>query len=115
MSNHDIEAIAKVCHQANKAVCVAFGDMSQPEWADAPEWQRTSAIKGVQFVIDNPNAPPSASHESWLAEKAATGWSYGPEKDPERKRHPCFVPYDQLPPDQRAKDHVFCAIVRAMI
>lgn len=40
---------------------------------------------------------------------------FGPVKDPERKEHPCFVPYDQLPAAQRAKDHIFNAVVRAVL
>lgn len=110
----DVHTIAAVCHQANKALCEAFGDTSQVDWADAPEWQRESAIKGVVFCQNNPDAPPSANHNSWLEEKERTGWSYGAVKDAEAKTHPCFVPYDELPPDQKAKDYIFKAIVRAL-
>jgi hypothetical protein len=106
--------IARVCHEANRAICDAFGDRSQVQWDAAPQWQRESAVKGVQFNLENPDAPPSASHESWVTEKFATGWKYGPVKDPAKKEHPCMVPYDELPPEQRVKDHVFKAIVEAM-
>ena len=58
--------IAKVCHEVNKAYCEALGDMSQPEWEAAPEWQRHSAINGVEFHLKNPHAGPCCSHESWL-------------------------------------------------
>lgn len=109
----DTESIAKVCHEANRAYCETLGDASQPRWEDAPEWQRLSAIKGVQHAVENPHAPPSASHDSWLEEKRATGWKYGPVKDPERKEHPCFVPYDELPIEQRRKDAIFVAVARA--
>ncbi len=109
-----VEQIAKVCHEANRALCEALGDLSQAAWADAPDWQRKSAINGVQFVLDYPDAPASASHESWLAEKAADGWTYGPVKDAEKKEHPCFVPYEQLPREQQAKDHLFKAVVSAL-
>jgi len=108
------ETIAIVCHQANKALCEAFGDMSHVDWRDAPQWQRDSVIKGVKFRIENPDAPPSANHDSWLEEKRRTGWSYGDVKDAAAKTHPCFVAYDQLPPEQKAKDHVFKAIVAAL-
>jgi hypothetical protein len=108
------EHIARVCHEANRAYCLALGDASQPAWYDAPEWQRTSAIKGVEFCLAHPTAPPSASHDSWLDEKRATGWRYGPTKDPERKEHPCFVPYYELPVEQRRKDALFQAVVRAI-
>ncbi len=109
-----LDRIARVCHEANRAYCAALGDNSQPAWDDAPEWQRSSARVGVQFIIDNPKAPPSASHDSWLAQKAAEGWKYGAYKDPENKLHPCYVPYEQLPVEQKAKDYIFGAIVRAM-
>lgn len=55
---------------------------------------------------------PEQSHESWFAEKVATGWKYGPVKDPEKREHPCMVSYAELPPVQRQKDHVFVGTVR---
>lgn len=110
-----IELIARTCHEANRAYCAAVGDMSQTSWDDAPDWQRASAILGVEFIRDNPDAGPSASHESWLAQKTADGWSYGATKDPDMKTHPCFVPYDDLPTEQKAKDYIFGAIARTML
>jgi hypothetical protein len=110
-----LEDIARVCHETNRAYCATLGDPSQPAWESAPVWQRESAIKGVMFTLANPTAPASASHDSWLEEKRATGWKYGPVKDPERKEHPCFVPYEELPLEQRRKDHLFQAVVRALV
>lgn len=109
-----VEHVAMVCHEANRAYCVGLGDLSQPSWADAPEWQRVSARKGVEFCRANPDAPPSANHESWLAVKQAEGWKFGPTKDPEKKEHPCFVPYEELPEEQKRKDGLFKAIVGAL-
>ena len=109
------EQIAKVCHEVNRAYCKALGDESQLPWVDAPQWQRDSAIMGVEFIRANPEAKPSASHESWLKQKEADGWKYGPVKDAEKKEHPCYVPYDELPVEQKAKDYIFGAIVRAMM
>jgi hypothetical protein len=108
------EHIAEVCHEANRSYCRALGDDSQPAWKDAPDWQKASAITGVRFIRMNPQATAEDSHRSWLAVKLADGWKYGPEKDPEAKTHPCCVPYAELPPEQRAKDHIFSGIVRAM-
>lgn len=107
--------IAKVCHEANRAYCKALGDNSQMAWEFAPDWQRDSAIAGVEFIRAHPDAPPSASHESWLALKESEGWKYGPVKDAEKKEHPCFVSYQLLPVEQKAKDYIFGAIVRAMM
>lgn len=106
--------IARVCHEVNRAYCQALGDNSQPTWEDAPEWQRSSALAGVQMHTDKPDASPAASHDCWLEEKRAAGWKYGPVKDPAKKEHPCFVPFDELPRDQQAKDFIFRAVVHAL-
>lgn len=110
----NIEEIARVCHEVNRSYCQALGDMSQPAWDDAPEWQRSSAINGVGFHLANPNAGPDNSHNEWLKEKQATGWKFGPVKDADKKEHPCFVSYDELPTDQKAKDYLFRGLVHAL-
>ena len=111
--DQNILNIARVCHEANRAWCEANQDFSQPRWDDAPEWQRESAINGVMFHRANPDAGDSASHDSWMAEKLATGWKWGIVKDAEIKTHPCIVPFDQLPREQQIKDAIFRAIVHA--
>jgi len=110
----NIDSIAQVCHEANRAYCQTIGDNSQQPWDAAPQWQRDSAKKGVEFCLANPDAPPSANHDSWLKVKLAEGWVYGPVKDPEKKEHPCMVPYVQLPVEQQRKDALFKAVVAAL-
>lgn len=106
--------IAQVAHEINKAYCSAFGDNTQPSWDEAPEWQRSSAIKGVEFHLANPDASPSASHDSWLKQKEEEGWKYGPIKNAETKEHPCYVSYNELPIDQRAKDYLFRQVIHSL-
>ncbi len=107
------EQIAEVCHEANKAYCKSEGDFSQNHWGGAPEWQRTSAIKGVEFARGGGKSPMDL-HQSWCAEKYADGWVYGEVKDPEKKTHPCLVAYGELPLAQRRKDYLFGAIVAVL-
>lgn len=109
-----IADIARVCHDVNAAFCEAMGDFTQKPWSSAPDWQRHSAISGVVAHLENPRLTPAGSHEAWLAHKRETGWRYGPVKSEERKEHPCFVPYDQLPVAQKAKDYIFRAIVHSL-
>lgn len=109
----DLEKIAKVCHEVNRAYCLTIGDDSQFLWEDAPEWQKGSAINGVKFCLEN-NCTPQESHEAWVREKEKDGWQYGPVKDAEKKLHPCMVDYRELPHEQRTKDYLFKAVVDAM-
>ena len=106
--------IARVCHEVNRAYCEALGDKSQGFWELAPKWQKDSARMGVDLHLDNPDAGPAASHNSWLKQKVAEGWVYGPVKDIVAKTHPCCVPYEMLAPDQQAKDHIFRGVVHAL-
>ena len=114
VSEKQIENIAKVCHNANKAFCEVNNDPSQKDWEQAEEWQRNSAIAGVKYRLENPTAPTSAQHDAWMADKVADGWAYGETKDAEKKTHPCIVPYDELPDFQKQKDALFVGIVDSL-
>lgn len=111
----DIERAAFIAHEVNRAYCEAIGDSPQPAWVNAPGWQRSSVIDGVLSIVKNPGITPAESHQGWLDLKLKEGWSYGPVKDPEKKEHPCFVPYDQLPTVQKIKDYLFAAAVRSSL
>jgi co-chaperonin GroES (HSP10) len=113
-SNVEDERIAMVCHEVNRAYCQSLGDNSQTSWKDAPEWQKESARLGVKLHIDNPDVGAEASHESWMEQKTKDGWVWGKEKDPDAKKHPCLVPFNELPLEQQSKDYIFRAIVHAM-
>ena len=113
MLNHT--EIAEIAHEQNRIYCVSIGDNSQTYWDGAPQWQKDSAINGVDAIAQGKIQRPSASHANWLAEKEAAGWVYGEEKDPEEKTHPCIVPFDDLPPEQRFKDHLFFTTVTNLL
>lgn len=110
----DIDNIACIVHEANRAYCRTIGDYSHENWGQAPAWQRDSAREGVIAQLENPDMSAEALHENWLQHKAKDGWSYGPVKDEKIHQHPCFVPYSDLPVEQRRKDHLFRAIVNAL-
>lgn len=112
MTVHDI---ARLAHEVNRSYCQSLGDDSQLPWDAAPEWQRASITTGVEKILSGAVTSPEQSHESWRAEKVAAGWIYGAVKDAEAKTHPCLVPYADLPPEQRLKDTIFHAIVRAVV
>ena len=109
-----INDIARIAHQVNKAYCESIGDSSQVDWEDAPDWQKSSAVDGVRLHIRHPETTAAESHESWLKFKLGQGWKYGPIKDVAKLEHPCIVPYDDLPEEQRVKDRLFKAVISSL-
>lgn len=107
-----IVACARAAYEANRAYCVVLGDDSFGPWEDAPDWQQKTCILGVEGALSGNT--PEESHEGWLDNKVAEGWVYGEIKDPEKKTHPCMLPYSQLPPAQRLKDLLYTQTVLAM-
>lgn len=43
-------------------------------------------------------------HEVWAKTRIEQGWTYGPERNDAEKKHPCLVPYDQLPEEEKVYD-----------
>ena len=111
---------AITAHEVNRMYCLGLGDLSQRTWDDTPQWQKDNAIKGVEYIISNPEATQADQHVSWLEGMLKAGWKWGPVKDSAvkdsvREEHPCCVPYDELPEPQKAKDAIFIAVVRGCI
>ena len=109
-----IQKIARICHNVNKAYCESLGDNSQPSYDDASEDIMESARAGVIKVISNPCIMPEDIHNEWVYYKMLEGWTRGNKKDSIMKTHPCILPYNELPKEQKAKDYIFIAIVRQL-
>lgn len=105
--------IAAIAYSINVAYCASMGD-EQLSWNDAPEGIKKGIEAGVEFHLNNPDTTPEQSHEEWLKDKEQNGWVYGETKDLANKTHPNILPYDQLPPEQRAKDHLFKAVINSI-
>ncbi|MFD4857339.1 RyR domain-containing protein [Streptomyces atratus] len=104
------EDIARVAHEANRAVQSVTGDpVPSPAWNEAPQWQRDSAVDGACRALDGET--PEELHASWCEFKRSGGWTYGPTKDEQARTHPCLIPYADLPREQRVKDTLFGAVV----
>lgn len=103
-----IEAAARACHEVNRAYCLAQGDTSQKSWEEAGEEFQNSARSGVKLVLSG--STPDEQHQHWMETRLAAGWKYGAVKNTETKEHPCLVPYNELPVEQRAKDVLFMVV-----
>lgn len=107
------EQIAIIAHEANRAYCKTLNDHSQSLWITAEPWQRESTLKGVESILSGDVISPEQFHGAWMEEKIRAGWVWGPAKDKKLLQHPCMIAYALLPPEQRVKDAVFFAIVKA--
>ena len=45
-------------------------------------------------------------HELWAQERIKQGWSYGERRDDKLKLHPCLVPYEELPEEEKNFDRI---------
>jgi len=43
-------------------------------------------------------------HEIWAQGRINQGWIYGKERDDAKKHHPCLVPYEELPEEEKVYD-----------
>lgn len=43
-------------------------------------------------------------HEVWAHNRMNEGWTYGTQRNDEKKTHPCLVPYEELPESEKDYD-----------
>ena len=43
-------------------------------------------------------------HEVWAETRISQGWTYGEQRNDEFKTHPCLVPYEELPEEEKEYD-----------
>ena len=108
------EQVARVCHEANRALQRVQEDPAPSRsWLFCPADIREGVAEGVRAARSG--TTPRGLWESWKQGKLALGWTYGPEKDPVKKTHPCLTEnYEDLPQGQRDKDQLFLLIVMAL-
>lgn len=72
-----------------------------------PYTPRPIDVSGIELPDELASLTESLArnvHEVWAATRIAQGWRPGPERSDERKEHPCLVPYDELPEQERTYD-----------
>jgi hypothetical protein len=64
----------------------------------------TSGVSLPLYLRELSEALAENAHDVWAAQRLRDGWRYGPWRDDRSKRHPCLVPYDQLPESEKEYD-----------
>jgi hypothetical protein len=69
-----------------------------------PEPLDTSGItldKGLAELIE---LLARNTHDNWAQIRLEEGWKYGPERNEQKREHPCLVPYEKLPESEKNYD-----------
>ena len=106
---------AMIAHASNRELRAILGEEDGGSWDEIPQEQRDSIQAGVFAIQEEPDLSPEASHEKWLARKLEEGWVHGAAQDNDAKVHPCVLPYVGIPDEQKFKDTLFGAVVRAVL
>lgn len=107
--------IAKICYEANRTLCATQSDNVQANWGNARELEKNRYMDGVIYKINNPLSTIVDWHDAWMKQQIEGGWVYGERASKVEKTDPYLKPFDKLPLVQKAKDHLFCAIVDSLL
>ena len=64
----------------------------------------TSHIQLSRDIIALGEVLAKNTHEVWAAGRIADGWTRGDVRDDVKKKHPCLVPYEELPESEKDYD-----------
>ena len=64
----------------------------------------TSKIKLPDDLLELTEKIAENVHDIWAIGRMKDGWTYGKQRDDEKKHNPCLVPYDELPDSEKEYD-----------
>ena len=77
--------------------------MSKPKnYAPAPiDTSEVSLPDEIQQLVEK---LAENAHDTWSIQRIREGWTFGPQRNDERKEHPDLVPYADLPESEKEYD-----------
>ena len=69
-----------------------------------PEPMDLSSVDIPESLIQLSERIAENVHEVWAKARMDEGWTYGEKRDDIHKKHPCLVPYDELPEEEKEYD-----------
>lgn len=64
----------------------------------------TSRVALSNDLVDLTEKLAENAHDVWARQRMAEGWTYGPQRDDARRKHPDLVPYNKLPDSEKEYD-----------
>ena len=69
-----------------------------------PKPMDTSTIELSAELLELTELLAKNTHDVWAAGRIAEGWTYGDIRNDVNKKHPCLVPYEDLPESEKEYD-----------
>ena len=69
-----------------------------------PQPMNTTHVQLSEELLDLTELLARNTHEVWARQRIAEGWRPGPARSEEKREHPCLVPYEELPENERDYD-----------
>jgi ryanodine receptor 2 len=69
-----------------------------------PDPKDTSDITLPKEIVALAEKLAENAHDVWAKQRMSEGWTYGPERDDGEKKHPCLIPYRDLPESEKEYD-----------
>ena len=69
-----------------------------------PEPMDLSSVDLPESLIQLSERIAENVHEVWAKARMDDGWTYGEKREDIHKKHPCLVPYDELPEEEKEYD-----------
>jgi len=64
----------------------------------------TSAVALTPDILALTEQLAENAHEVWAKVRTEQGWTFGPARDDVNKKHPCLIPYADLPESEKVHD-----------
>lgn len=111
-SRATIRTAAAAAHDAYQHLVQAQNPNGHPIYlfCDLPKHLQDAAIAGAAAIILE-GLTDEQSHDTWARHLLAAGWTRG-EKVPGKHYHPGLVPYAELDYQLKARNELFCGVVR---
>lgn len=103
--------LAKLCHSAINDFKFLIMKEYPIFWDDAEQWMVDDTIGSIEMIVSSDNPTYDMLHNHWMDMKVSAGWSFGEVTDRPNKIHNCIIPFDELSPEEQAKDKLFVELV----
>ncbi len=64
----------------------------------------TSRVTLTKDIVELTERLAENAHDVWARQRLAEGWQYGPARNDAQKKHPCLIPYEELPESEKDYD-----------